>query len=250
MKKQMLLLGIALIILLTGCTGKSGSVKRKKIEYMYSGGIANTKIMEVVKQAFEAENPEYELYLNFVPNWSAFRTKVKMTVAAGMPPDIIVDTPGVISDFYERNVLYDLTDFINQDPIFQSIKKDISPPELLDVGKIKGRYWSLPAWQNPTVIFYNKRLFKESGVPFPDDDWTFEEFTEAIKKLTKQQRRSTKAKSGSYILVDCEPNWPKKDTGTYRNYLITQYAALAFHSAMQSEIAVDEIGRASCRERV
>ncbi len=181
-----LLLVLALGVLFTGCSQESRPKTKTRIDYMYSGAVENIKIMETVKQVFEKENPNYELNLNFVSGWSQLKSKVLTDIAGGMSPDIVVATPSWVSDFYERGALYDLTKFVTQDPRFQEIKKDIYPTELLDLGKIKGEYWAIPGWQNPVVLFYNKRLFKESGVPFPHDNWTWEEFNEAIKRLTKR----------------------------------------------------------------
>ncbi len=199
MRKQIFFLGIALLVLFTaGCAKRSSAERRTSIEYMYSGGVANIKIMEAVKKVFEKDNPHYKLRLNFISNWGAFQVKVMTDIAGGLAPDIIADTPLNIYNLYGRQALYDLTDYVTQDPTFRKIKKDIYPPQLLNIGKIKGKYWAIPAWQNPTVIFYNKKLFKESGIALPKNNWTFEEFTKDIKKLTK---RGEKGKVTQYGLL-------------------------------------------------
>ncbi|MBI4568795.1 MAG: hypothetical protein HY719_10400 [Planctomycetes bacterium] len=51
-------------------------------------------------------------------------------------------------------------------------------------------------------------------------------------------KRATAA-APTWLLVDCTPGWPKADTGSARNFLVTQYAVLALHCAMQSGVAVD-----------
>ncbi|MEK6645800.1 MAG: extracellular solute-binding protein [Candidatus Firestonebacteria bacterium] len=177
---------IVLFVSFVGCTQRTNTNKNVQIEYMYSGSIENIHIMGVVKKVFEKENPGYELKLNFVPNWGVFRTKTLTSITGGVAPDIIVDGPSKIYDLYDRNSLYDLTDFVTKDQKFQKIKKDIYPPQFLEVGKIKGKYWAIPAWQNPAVIFYNKKIFKDAGIDFPSDKWTFEQFTDTMKKLTKR----------------------------------------------------------------
>ena len=50
---------------------------------------------------------------------------------------------------------------------------------------IGGDYYSVPYCNNINVVFYNKKMFDEAGVPYPKDDWTWDDFRETAKKLTK-----------------------------------------------------------------
>ena len=139
MRRQIFFLGMALLVLLSGCAKRSSAERKTSIEYMYSGGVANIKIMEVVKKVFEKENPNYELRLNFVSNWTAFQTKVLTDMAGGMAPDIIADSPSKIYGLHERQALYDLTDYVTQDPEFQKLKKGYLSTSTAECGEDKGK---------------------------------------------------------------------------------------------------------------
>jgi len=45
--------------------------------------------------------------------------------------------------------------------------------------------YGLPYTKGGFYVFYNKNMFDAAGVPYPTDDWTWEEFEETAKKLTK-----------------------------------------------------------------
>jgi multiple sugar transport system substrate-binding protein len=42
----------------------------------------------------------------------------------------------------------------------------------------------LPVSADATVVFYNKKIFRQAGIPFPKDDWTYEQFLAAAQKIS------------------------------------------------------------------
>jgi multiple sugar transport system substrate-binding protein len=64
-------------------------------------------------------------------------------------------------------------------------------PGTLEMLRDEGRLWGLPAGVDPLVLFYNKDLFDAAGVPYPEMDWTWEDFLSKAELLTD-------ARSGVY----------------------------------------------------
>jgi ABC-type glycerol-3-phosphate transport system substrate-binding protein len=135
-------------------------------------------------------------------------------------------------------------------PLDDLIKRDkypvskFSAKELDLVGKGKdGKLLSLYyAWGgNITATFYNRALFKQAGVPEPpaswDKAWTWDEFRENLRKLTKKSGSSTTQVGintyGSLmvsplVLTDAKwigDDWKKIDMSN--NELLTTYERLA-----------------------
>ncbi len=50
---------------------------------------------------------------------------------------------------------------------------------------IGGDYYSLPYCNNINMVYFNKKMFDEAGVPYPDPNWTWDDFRATAKKLTK-----------------------------------------------------------------
>jgi multiple sugar transport system substrate-binding protein len=90
-----------------------------------------------------------------------------------------------IGDFIRKGALMDFMDYIDKDKDFKKLKKDIFPASLLDLIAVDGGVYGIPAWQNPDVLYYNKNLFDEAGVSYPDETWDYERFVEECLKLTK-----------------------------------------------------------------
>ena len=51
-----------------------------------------------------------------------------------------------------------------------------------------GNYYALPFKQEMYCVFYNKAIFDEAGVPYPEGPWTWDEYVETAQKLTDKSR--------------------------------------------------------------
>lgn len=49
---------------------------------------------------------------------------------------------------------------------------------------INGDYYSMPYCNNINMVFFNKKMFDAAGVPYPDSNWTWNDFRAVAKKLT------------------------------------------------------------------
>ncbi|MGH2543378.1 MAG: ABC transporter substrate-binding protein [Ardenticatenaceae bacterium] len=57
--------------------------------------------------------------------------------------------------------------------------------ETLEPFRYNGQLMCIPQNLSSLVVYYNKELFDAAGVPYPSDDWTWEEFLETAQALTK-----------------------------------------------------------------
>ena len=61
-----------------------------------------------------------------------------------------------------------------------------------------GNYYALPFKQEMYCVFYNKAIFDEAGVPYPEGPWTWDEYVEIAQKLTDKK----KGVYGSFMNAD------------------------------------------------
>ncbi len=61
-----------------------------------------------------------------------------------------------------------------------------------------GNYYALPFKQEMYCVFYNKAIFDEAGVPYPQGPWTWDEYVETAQKLTDK----SKGIYGSFMNAD------------------------------------------------
>ncbi len=161
------------------------------IQYAYWGDqneeVSTTNLLKV----FMDKNPNIKVEgLRFGSN-TEFDQKITTLAAAGTLPDV--------STFYEPNVLtwgmsgkfVDLTDFYKKGPAKLDAIKFITPD-----GKIVG----ISVANEIQVIWYNKKIFEQAGLPYPPAEpskaWTWDQFVDVAKKLTKDANGRTPNDAG------------------------------------------------------
>jgi multiple sugar transport system substrate-binding protein len=72
-------------------------------------------------------------------------------------------------DEIKRNTAFDASDFL---------------PGLLEPGQVNGRQYFLPMNYSTLALYYNKKLFDEAGVPYPTENWKWNDLLSAARKLT------------------------------------------------------------------
>lgn len=59
-------------------------------------------------------------------------------------------------------------------------------PVVLDALEYNGSIYAVPRDITSKVMFLNKKMFDDADVPYPNENWTWNDFREIAKKLTKK----------------------------------------------------------------
>lgn len=147
------------------------------ITWAFWGDPWEVDINERVVEVFERDHPNIHVETFHRP-WNTYFKELRAKFAAGEPvPDVLfwaeapVDIPqGYFLDLTPRMVAenYDLEDFY---------------PGLLILFKYGDKIYGLPRDSDTKVIYYNKRLFNRADVPFPNDDWTWDDLRATVLAL-------------------------------------------------------------------
>lgn len=111
--------------------------------------------------------------------WQYNPQEFAVKMAGKTAPDVIglYATEGRI--VAERGWAADLTDFVSSWELGSEYNTDAFKAFTID-----GKIYGIPDWQYVMNILYNKKLFREKGVPEPTADWTWDDFINAAKALT------------------------------------------------------------------
>lgn len=190
--------GVILVILIYGCSRNKQEAKEKKILLRWSGYAYpvydNFRFSESKK--FEQDNPG--IMVKYEPITGDFNTKILTQMASNTAPDLFF-VPD-LNQFISKRVLVDLTDWYIKD---KDYFKDICP-QLMDAHLWNGKLYALPGNCSVNILYYNKKLFDDKKLPYPDDTWTWENFLEAAKKLTIKNERGKVVQYGCIAAF----NWP------------------------------------------
>ena len=112
--------------------------------------------------------------------------------AGGKCPDVLMAWDLTYAGLAARAVLLDLNTMLAQDKAFAADVKADGIRSLYDTFTYDGGQYALPEQWSGNFLYYNKKLFAEAGVRPPpgrwDQPWSFGEFLDAAKALTKRDR--------------------------------------------------------------
>lgn len=133
---------------------------------------------QLVKK-FEEENPGVEVDFENVPTNP--KEKVLTRIAAGNPPDVFLLDSVHLPAFFRNEFLLDLMPFVDE----FNVDLDIFFPNVLEIGMQDSRLLAIPKDFNPLMMFYNKDLFDQAGVSYPETGWTWNDFVDVCLALTR-----------------------------------------------------------------
>lgn len=136
-------------------------------------------MMESVLNRFDETNPD--IRVKRIHIGGDYNTKLQTMMAANRSPDVFYLLSADCVDYMSKGALTDIAPMLEKSKV---IKYEDFFPNTVSQFKIDNRLYALSFDWSPCVVFYNKTFFDQSYVPYPKDDWTWDEFLDTAKKLT------------------------------------------------------------------
>ena len=132
---------------------------------------------------FAKENPGIKVIPENII-WGEYVPKLTTMAAAGQLPDMMYCQFAWAQRFIMDKAVISLQPYLEADKEFWG-EEDFNPESLKSYRWANELYF-IPYDEGPTgLVFINKDLFDEAGVPYPTKDWTFDDLLETAKKLTR-----------------------------------------------------------------
>ena len=192
---------LAFLFLLGGCDSKPVSDRAHTVVWLYPIDENRSMVQELVKK-FENENPDIHIDIRAVPG-AQYQTKLKTLVASGSPPDVFVC--GDVLFAYLKPFLADLTDLAVRDK--DQIHMEDFYPAVLKATTVDNRIYFLPQTFNVSLLYYNKKIFKDVGLAYPTADWTWDDYRNAGLKVQAYKARTGADVYGSTIILGWWGEW-------------------------------------------
>ncbi|MFI5845790.1 ABC transporter substrate-binding protein [Catenuloplanes sp. NPDC051500] len=190
--KRALAAGLVLTLSLTACMGGTGdSGKDAAAGYDPNATVeltwwtGQTEAAEAIAEKLAAEY--HALHPNVTIKTSPgasvtdeLLTKLSAGFTGGTYPDISYAFGSWAGDLAASGHAQDLTEFVNK-PEFKWAE---IPEAARQTATVDGKVIAVPALVDNLSLIYNKELFDKAGVAYPTDDWSWDDFRNAAKKLT------------------------------------------------------------------
>jgi multiple sugar transport system permease protein len=202
-----LVLSVAAIVLVVWSFGRVGlrtwrhwrdrtEIDKELVVLHWSGegGPEENAIVEKSLRAFEAAHPGIRVRRLNPGDAGSFYTKLQTMLAAGDPPDLFYVGAERVASFADMGLL---------EPLDAYLRTDIQAgaPDAVDLSGFfpstvaafrydgsrmgEGTLYGVPKDFTTVGFYYNKDLFRKAGVPFPEDDWTWDQFIAAARAIGK-----------------------------------------------------------------
>ena len=187
---------------LTGCQSSTGTSKRAhNVVFLYPTEDNRPMVEKLVKR-FEELHPDIHIEIRAVPG-NQYQPKIKTLVAAGEPPDVFVC--GDVTFPYLRPFVSDLSDLTTRDAT--DLDLDDFYPAVRRAFTVDGHIYFLPQAYNVSLLYYNKKLFAEAKEPIPRAEWSWKDYSDAAKRLTKKKPDGSVEVWGSSITTGWWGEW-------------------------------------------
>jgi multiple sugar transport system substrate-binding protein len=194
---------VLIIGLLSGCSDSEASnaeVKKTKdgkviVDFWtFWGSETRRPIIEKIVNDYNESQDEVFVKHTFLP-WGDIWTKNLAAIAAGNPPDVIINDINSVAHRAKNEQAMNLSEYIKDD----EYKKQFYP-ELWKTVEYEGDPYAVPFNTDTRLLFYNKKAFKEAGLDPNKPPKTWAELEEYAKKLDKK-------KGNKYERIGFYPLW-------------------------------------------
>lgn len=154
------------------------------LRLMGFGGDAQLTSIKHAVARFNQKYPNVKVEIAMDPiaqGWGDYVTRILAQFGAHNAYDIYGTAIETYRSLTARHLFLPLDDFIAKNPSFNDFS-----PELFKYGSYQGHVYFMPIGWNNIMINYNRTLFKDAGVDYPKAGWTWNDFRETAKKLTKR----------------------------------------------------------------
>ncbi len=171
-------LTLALLLSLAGC----GSADGKKHLTFQIWDVAQRDGMQAMCDAYTAQvDPNVVIEVQ-VTNWNEYWTKLEAAAESNTMPDIYWMHTDQILYYADFGMLADLTDLYDSEDAnyYQNHFSEIS---IGNASGTDGRIYGIPKDKDNVVLVYNKEMFDAAGVAYPTEEWTWDDMTDASRKI-------------------------------------------------------------------
>lgn len=174
---------LIVLLLAAACEGAQGDATQAAapLRVQVSGEPEETRVYDAVVAAFESVNDDVDVELVEVPEKDEHLAKLTTSFAGGTPPEVFLVNFREYSQFVVRGAIDPYEGFLEANDV------DLGDyfPQPLEAFTYEDRLQCMPQNISSLVVYYNQKLFDEAGVRPPRAGWSWDDFVETGRALTK-----------------------------------------------------------------
>ena len=139
-------------------------------------------VLDAAVEGFRKEHPDIRVeYVSGIKK-EDYAEWLAEQVMGGREPDVFFILSDDFNLYASMGALMDLSPFMEKDRDFRA---ENYYKAALDYGKYGEQPYALPCEGVPTLMFVNKSLLACEGIPMPGNDWTWRDFLDICRRVTR-----------------------------------------------------------------
>ena len=162
---------------LVGCGGgnQSGAAADGNVNLTFQiWDVAQRDGMQAMCDAYTAQHPNVKIEVQ-VTSWNEYWTNLEAAATSGQMPDIFWMHTNELLKYADNGMLADCSDIVDT--------SKFSEVSLSNASGSDGTLYAVPKDKDTVGLVYNKEMFDAAGVSYPDENWTWDDLTDASQKI-------------------------------------------------------------------
>ncbi len=187
-KQSIIMLALVLVwfsALLLGCDSESATSEtgEEKVQLVYQDWRTDwfPPMTQEMLAEFHATHPNIQVY--YVPDPENYQQEVLEDFQDGTAPDVFQGCCTHFPTWAQMGYTLDLSPYVEAD-LDQSIINDWDEAQYKSFITSNGEQFGVPKYHGALALYYNKDIFDEYGVAYPDETWDHDDYLAAMKLLT------------------------------------------------------------------
>ncbi len=153
-------------------------------------------------QAFHAAHLNIRVF--YTPDPDSVEETMLADMEAGTAPDVFAGCCSYFPIWAQNGYTLDLRPYVEAE-LDQATIDDWDPAQYKTFFTRDGRQYGLPKYHGALALYFNKDIFDEYNVDYPDDTWDHDDYLDAMKRLTHDRNGDGKTDLwGSMIDISWE----------------------------------------------
>lgn len=140
--------------------------------------------MQAIADAFEEKNSGITVNVEVTP-WDQYWTKLEAAATGGTLPDVFWMHSSQHIRYANSGMLMDLNEVIENSEV---LDMNNFAQGVVDLYNVDGAQIAIPKDVSTIGLWYNKTLFDEAGVEYPNENWTWDDLLSAAHDLTDSEK--------------------------------------------------------------
>lgn len=155
----------------------------KKVQLVYQDWRTDwfPRMAQGMLDKFKETHPNIQVF--YTPDPENYQERVLADFQSGTAPDVFQGCCTHFPAWAQMGYTLDLSSYVEAD-LDQAIIDDWDPAQYRALFTEDGQQFGLPKYHGALALYYNKDLFDEYGVSYPDETWDYDDYLDAMKRLT------------------------------------------------------------------